>query len=223
MENVNQVTLTTRELLWDKQIAYVLKEELDDFKKLTIDSTSVKANSCWPTDSKILFGLLRRAYRLGQKLQVFEVKNFCKRCVPRWLEEIDKLESQICLVAGKPKSKGKLKKYYRQFLNKGQKAADSLKGELERCEQNLVLDWIPPSRRMLLQRVLEQIRTDISDANRVITYTDNRVCKGKILPAKEKVLSLSDGSAAYIKKGNRNPVTGISRNWFVVRTALSPI
>ncbi|MDA3834484.1 MAG: hypothetical protein PF495_13950 [Spirochaetales bacterium] len=110
LENVNQITLATYKLLMDKQIAYVLKDELDDFKKLTIDSTSVKANSCWPTDSKIIFGLLQRAYRLGQKLQVFEVKNFCKRCVPHWLEEIDKLDFQICLVAGKPKAKGKLKK-----------------------------------------------------------------------------------------------------------------
>ena len=31
---------------------------------------------------------------------------------------------------------------------------------------------------------------------------------GKALPSTEKVLSLSDGSAAYIKKGNRNAVIG---------------
>ena len=43
LENVNQVTLGTRKLLWDKQIAAVLKEELDDFKKLTIDSTFDKS------------------------------------------------------------------------------------------------------------------------------------------------------------------------------------
>ena len=31
---------------------------------------------------------------------------------------------------------------------------------------------------------------------------------GKVLPSTEKVLSLSDGSAAYIKKGSRNAVIG---------------
>ena len=77
------------------------------FGKLTIDSTSVKANSCWPTDGKILTGLLRRANRLGQKLHVFGLEDFRKGWVGRWLQEMDKLEFQICLASGKPKSKGK--------------------------------------------------------------------------------------------------------------------
>ena len=42
----NAVSGATRNLILDKQIEYVLKEELDDFKELTIDSTAVKANSC---------------------------------------------------------------------------------------------------------------------------------------------------------------------------------
>ena len=65
-----------------------------------------------------------------------------------------------------------------------------------------------PSRRVLLQRVLQQIKTDLSDANRVLEYAHDRVFHDKILPSTEKVLSLSDGSAAYIKKGNRNPLIG---------------
>ncbi len=54
LENVNFVSQETKELIFKKQIALVSRENLDDFKKLTIDSTSVKANSCWPTDAKIL-------------------------------------------------------------------------------------------------------------------------------------------------------------------------
>ena len=55
------VSLATRELIFDRQIAMILGEKLDDFKSLTVDSTAVKANSAWPTDAKILTGLLRRA------------------------------------------------------------------------------------------------------------------------------------------------------------------
>ncbi len=130
LENVNLVSHTTRELIFDKQIGFILQEQWDDFGKLTIDSTSVKANSCWPTDGKILSGLLMRANRLGQKLHVFGLEDFRKGWVGRWLEEMDKLEFQICLAAGKPKSKGKLKKHYRRLLKRGRKAADSLTGEL---------------------------------------------------------------------------------------------
>lgn len=208
VENVNLVSHGTRELIFDKQIAFILKEELDDFKKLTIDSTSVKANSSWPTDAKILTGLLMRANRLGQKLHVFGLEDFCQGWVVRWLEEMDKLVFQICLAAGKPKSNGKLKKHYRQLLGRGRKAADALAEELNRFEQSLRLDKQAPSRRVLVQRVLQQIRSDLCDANRVLEYANDRVFHDRMLPSTEKVLSLSDGSAAYIKKGSRNPLIG---------------
>ena len=208
VENVNLLSHATRELIFDKQIAFILKEELDTFKKLTIDSTSVKANSCWPTDAKILTGLLMRAVRLGQKLHVFGLEDFRRGWVPRWLDEMDKLEFQICLVAGKANSKGKLKKRYRQLLRRGRKAAHSLTVELNDLERGLSINTLPPSRRVLLQRVLQQIRTDLSDVNRVVEYANDRVFHDKTLPSTEKVLSLSDASAAYIKKGSRNPVIG---------------
>jgi IS5 family transposase len=65
-----------------------------------------------------------------------------------------------------------------------------------------------PSRRLLLARVVQQIQADLSDANRVLEYAHARVFHDQTLPSTEKVLSLSDGSAAFIKKGNRNPVIG---------------
>jgi len=208
LENVNAVSGATRELIMDKQIEYALTEKLDDFKELTIDSTSVKANSSWPTDGKILTGLLGRAHRLGQQLHVFGLKDFKKGWVPRWLEEMDGLEFRICLSAGKPKSRGKMKKHYRKLLNRGRKAADALSRELRVLEEGLEIRALPPSRREMLKRVLEGIRSDIADAKRVADYAGERVFHDKKLPSTEKVLSLSDGSAAYIKKGGRDPVIG---------------
>ena len=76
LENVNLVSYATRELILDRQIALILREELDGFGKLTVDSTSVKANSEWPTDSKILTGLLNRGHRLGQKMHLFGLEDF---------------------------------------------------------------------------------------------------------------------------------------------------
>lgn len=208
LENVNLVSHATRELIFDKQIQMVIKEDLDDFKKLTIDSTSVKANSCWPTDAKILTGLLMRANHLGQKLHIFGLKDFRQGWVPRRLKEMDKLEFQICLAAGKPRSRGKLKKHYRRLLKRGRKVSSCLDEELKQFKQSVSMEALAPSRRALLHRVIQQIQTDISDGNKVIKYADDWVFKGKSLPSTEKVLSLSDGSAAYIKKGSQTPVIG---------------
>ena len=221
LENVNLVSLATRELILDKQIELVVKESLDDFKESTIDSTAVKANSSWPTDGKILTGMLSRAHRLGQKLHVLGLEDFREGWVPRWLDEMDKLEFQICLSAGKPHSRGKLKKHCRKLLRKGGQAADSLSRELAGLEEGLEMNSLPPSSREFLKRVLERIRNDIADAKRVVEYAADRVFHGKQLPSAEKVLSLSDGSAGYIKKGGRDPVIGYkpqlvrSKNGFV--------
>jgi len=208
LENVNLVSHATRELIFSKQMAWVLQEEFDDFRKLTIDSTSVKANSDWPNDAKILTGLLTRAHRLGQKLHIFGLADFRKGHVARWLNEMDKLEFQICLAAGKSKAKGKIKTHYRQLLKRGRKAAEALAAQFRELEQGLSIDTLPPSRGVILQRVVEQIQCDIADAKRVVQYAHDRVFHDQKLASTEKVLSLSDGSAAYIKKGSRNPVIG---------------
>lgn len=208
LDNLNVLSHETRELIFERQVARVLQEELDDFRTLTIDSTAVKANSAWPTDAKMLTGLLTRVDRMGQKLHVFGLEDFQKGWVPRWLTEMDKLEFQICLVAGRANSKGKLKKRYRQLLRRARKATDALQAEFARFEQGLFIETLAPSRRVILERVIGQIRSDLSDAERVMAYASDRMFKEKMLPSTEKVLSLSDGSAAYIKKGCRNPVIG---------------
>lgn len=208
LDNLNVISQKTRELIFDRQIARILGEGLDDFKALTIDSTSVKANSSWPNDAKILTGLLMRVDRLGQKLDVFGLNNFRQGWVPRWIEEMDKLEFQICLAGGKANSRAKLKQGYRQLLRRGKKALAALNVAFNAFEAALQIDTLAPSRRVLLQRVIEQMRSDLADAQRVIDYASDRVFHEKKVPSTEKVLSLSDGSAAYIKKGDRNPMIG---------------
>ncbi len=208
LENVNAVSAESRDLIQRKQLEHVLEEGLDDFLEQTQDSTAVKANSAWPTDGKMLIGLLERAYRLGQKLDLFGLKNFPKGWVARWLKEMNELEFKICLNAGKANSRRKMKKSYRQLLKQGRKAGATLERELADLEENLRLESLPPSRRAMLQQVLERIRKDLSESRRVADYAEERVFRDQSLPSTEKILSRSDGSAAFIKKGGREPVIG---------------
>lgn len=62
--------------------------------------------------------------------------------------------------------------------------------------------------RKRAEGLLDRTTSDLDDAARVVAYARERVLEGTTVPSSEKVLSLSDGSAAYIKKGGREPVIG---------------
>ena len=69
LENLNAVSEETRSFIVDCQLETILDAGLDDFLKQTIDSTSVKANSAWPTELHLIKSLLTNAYHLGQRLE----------------------------------------------------------------------------------------------------------------------------------------------------------
>jgi len=208
IENINAVSQETRTLIFDRQIAYIVDAQLDDFKDLTIDSTAVKANSRWPTDSKILTGLLARVHRVGQSLTVFGLKNFQKGWIPRWLEEMNSLDFQIATAGGKPNAKTKLYQHYRHLLRQAGKALAALEKQFTDLEQYFNPNAFAPSQRLQVERVVKQLRDDLDDAGRVRQYTHERIFENKTQPSTEKVLSLSDGSACFIQKGGREAVIG---------------
>lgn len=209
LENINAVSNETRELIFESQLRFILEEGLDDFKDLIIDSTQVEANSAWPTDAKILTGLLSRAHRLGQKLEMFELPHFRVWWMNQWLRKMRRSTLMINLAAGKPHSMRKIKKRYRRLLEFGRRAVAHLDSELQEIENIYQpYDFLFPGRRKMLRAVLKQIREDIGDAYRVIHYAGERIFEGKTGSSRDKVLSLSDKTAAYIKKGGREAVIG---------------
>ena len=209
LENINAISSETRDLMFKKQLSLIRQEGLDDFKKLIADSTQVEANSAWPTDSGILTGLLGRVHRMGQHLEIFELPNFHAGWMNCWLRKMKKLNFNINLIAGKRNSKRKIKRLYRKLLEHGQNAVRHLDREIEKFEETYhPFDFLFPSRREMLNRILRQMREDIGDAYRVIRYTEERIFKGEVSGSRDKVLSLSDKTAAYIKKGDREPVIG---------------
>ena len=112
------------------------------------------------------------------------------------------------MTAGKAKSKGKIKILYRRFLRTGQKAHDYLISEMERLANQIELIYLCPSKKEELDRIWNLIRNDAMDSARVLYYAEDRVFNKVVLKSSEKILSISDRSAAFIKKGNRNPVIG---------------
>ena len=208
VENVNAMSNQTRSLVLDAQLEMILGEGLDDFLEAIVDSTAVEANSAWPTDARILLGLLERAFRRSQQLDAFGLDNLPKWWMPKWLEKLGKLHFRINNVAGQARSKGKLKKYYRQFLRTTQKILEYLMSECVAREPLAEAALLPPSRRLLLERLWERLVGDVSDACTVYQYTEERIFEGTVWPAEAKKLSLADESAAFIEKGQRASVLG---------------
>lgn len=208
LENINAISNETREYILDAQIEQILAEGLEEFEKLQIDSTSIEANTEWPTDARILLALLTRAYQYSQKLSLFGVDNFSIDLMESWLKRLKKILFKINLTSGKAKSKGKIKVLYRRYLRIAQRVHDLLIEEENRVKATKESVDLAPSRLDKLNRVWDRIDNDLIDAGKVLYYTEDRIFNEVVLKASEKILSISDRSAAFIKKGNRNPVIG---------------
>lgn len=221
IENTNLISTATLELIFKRQIEDILKEGLDDFGELTIDSTGVVADTAWPTDGKMLTGLITRSYRVGRKLSKFGLADFVEGHLPRWICEMNAIEFEINLAGGKKGAKRKRRKLYGKLLKKGKQAVNALQKEVAKKAQGVPVHTMLPSQIQQVERVIGLLCSDLTDALRVLEYTRLRIFEDANLPACEKILSLSDGSAAYISKGGREPIIGYkpqvtrSKNGFV--------
>ncbi len=219
--HLNNLSLSLREDIHDAQIRDFLREGLDDFKDLTLDSTSVFANSEWPTDGKTVVGLVARTLRTGRVFGKLGFPAFRQWHVPTWIEEMSALEFNICLSAGKAHSRRKMKRLYGKLFAKVRKASARLEIEFKHCMEGSDPQLLAPSLRRTFRLAVGRMRRDMKDIGRVVEYSENRVMRGEKLSSKEKILSLSDGSAAYIKKGGREAAIGYkpqicrSRNGFI--------
>jgi hypothetical protein len=138
----------------------------------------------------------------------FGIPNFNPFWMPVWLKKIHQLDFQIALTGGKAKSKGKIKKLYRQLLKCAQKAHDYMIEEINRFNDLVLKIDIAPSVKMKLTCLWESIHDDIQGTGKVLYYAENRIFNDVVLPSTQKILSVGDQTAAYIKKGNRTPVIG---------------
>ncbi len=220
-ENINGVGNKTREFILDAQIRMIINEDLDDFKELTIDSTSVSGNSTWPTDSGILTGLVMRTFHRGKNLHKFEISDIADRRFPGIIKSMKELSKGISFSVGKPGSKAKRKKLYRQLLKEARSAHKAFESELKKVKRSLSSVNIQPSRYFKLDRLIECMAADVQSLLQVHGYCSKRINADEITPSKDKTLSLSDESVGFIIKGDREPVIGYkpqigrSKNGFI--------
>ncbi len=229
-ENLNCITSGTVEFIQQCQLNQFLNEGLDNFNYAVFDSTSVSASSSWPTDAAVLYRLFNRIHIQAQKLKNFGIKNISEYYPLMWLEKLSKLLFKINNTKGTcgcPK-KEKVKPDYKLYLRTAHKMNEYFVREFEKREKAALTVDLKPTVRKQLYRLLNNMEDDILAVSSVLYYTQERVFEGKKLPSTEKILSLSDTTAAFIKKGQRNPVIGykpqigMSKNGFVSALIIEP-
>lgn len=206
LENINCVTTATHNYIYRCQLKHIRKEGLDDFLSVQLDSTSAKASSSWPTDAGVILKLLSRVYACGGKLNRFGVEPFKDFYMPTWLKELKALLFEINNTGSKKEKK--LKSLYGRYLKTAHKALEYLSRTLEsRLPEAEKTDRLP-SVRLALEEILGVMEDDLLALSAVLYYSEERIFNGVVLPSPQKILSISDSSAAFIKKGQRESVIG---------------
>jgi IS5 family transposase len=208
-ENLNAVSNATRDFMHQAQLRYILDEGLDDFSSLYLDSTAIKANTERPTESGLITKLVQRICRRGSKLDRFGLPNFNPSGLEQVQQEVRGLHQEIGFSTGKAKQQGKVKKLYYQLLRRGQRVCLRFERELAAVEKALARQkQMLPSERLTAEEVIELIRADIQAIGQVVAAGERRVLAEEKVPSEEKVISISDSTAAFIVKGGWNTVVG---------------
>ena len=229
-ENINCISNYTLDFIHQCQLNQFMDEGLDNFNYAIFDSTAVSASSSWPTDAAVIFRLFRRIQIQSQKLEGFAIKNIALWYTPEWLKKLSKILFEINNTKGTAgnSKKEKVKPSYRTFLRTAHKMNEYYVREFAKSEKTVGTANLKPSVQKQLDRLWENMEDDLLAVSAVLYYAEERVFNGKILPSVEKILSLSDKTAAFIKKGNRNsvigykPQIGMSKNGFVSALIIEP-
>jgi len=203
-DNVNAISLETRRYILQCQAALAITEELDDFREVCGDSTSCEANTRWPTDSGLILRLLDRVLRDSQSLGSFGLPNFRLHWMNQWLPKLKQLDFAIN-VANNRRARRKL---YRRYLKTASNAMWHLGDEAGRLHGTIVTANLPPVMKQRLDERWQRMLGDLHEACRIYRQCEARVIDGKRIKGTDRILSLSDRTAAYIIKGDRYPVVG---------------
>ena len=208
-DNLNAVSNSTRSLIHQVQLRYILQGGLDDFQKCLIDSTAVEANTERPTDSTILVRLIARVRTTGGNLHRLDLPDMNQIGLLEQQQELRALSQQIDFLNGKARAEARRKKLYFQLLRRVRRLRKRLLRDLESVRGNLKgRTDLAPSRRLKAEEALCLIADDLAALEQAANVCERRVMEQEKVPVAEKIISLSDSDASFIVKGGWDTVVG---------------
>ena len=207
-ENTNKLSPATLEAILDAQIQWLKELKLDDFNHISIDSTAVKANSCWPTDSKLMWMFTERLWRNFGKMSQFRLPDLEDEEIPGILEDMHRLDFEIACAAGKKDAEKIRQAKYADLYELAEAASRIYEEALAQLLRNAGQIALVPSRKRKLAEYLDALEKDLNALDQVIETSARRVLGKEDVSCREKVTSIADPDAAFITKGQRETQLG---------------
>ena len=213
-DNVNAVREETLQLLMRSQLCYAKTKGLETFEDMIADSTAVSANSEYPTDSGLMSALAVRLTGLFDRLKKLKLgfPDWTRRVLARKskviAEEIELQAKRIGLMSGKKDVKTNRKQLYAKIYTRVGRLVRAFTPILATVSKAIEKAPLPPSQAQAVQRLISQSQEDLQSIAQISLYSRRRIFRDDSAPASEKVYSISDESAAIIKKGGRDCVRG---------------
>ena len=191
----NRLTPTTMRQVNDFVVQAAVDLGLEDGNLLRVDSTVVQTNVHHPTDSTLLWDVVRVLTRFVHRL--FEalgrpVRRFCNRtrAVRRRMQEIQRMSPQ--------QRQAQQTRKYRQLVALAEEVVSGARSVLARTEKARVADPLQEARIRDLRQEIEHF---CQLADRVLDQTRRRVFGGETVPAAEKLYSIFEDHTDLIKRG----------------------
>jgi transposase, IS5 family len=168
---------------------------LEDGKKLRVDTTVVETDIHHPTDSTLLWDVVRVITRLMGRLAELlpnRIDGFSdrRRSARRRMQEIQRLT---------PRRRHALQQdKYRQLIAITQQVVHNARGVLEKTKDQWAVDLMDD---LIIGELRRSIEHYCQLGNRVIDQSRRRVLKGKQVPPDEKIYSIFETHTDLIKRG----------------------
>lgn len=207
-ELVNAVSNPTRQRILDAQVAHALRLNLDDFTTMLQDSTHVEGNTEWPTDSRLMVGLVTRVLHIGATLGRVQLPVIDSLEVRKALRVMVTLDREIDFSRGKKEGGRERRRRYEKLLKKAKRGHKLLSTQVVRVTVKLAELDVRPSLGAQATRAVGRLQADLDALATVISNCEARVLDDRKVAMAAKILSLSDPDVGFIAKAQRSAVIG---------------
>jgi transposase, IS5 family len=191
----NRLTPATLKAINQAVVQAAVQLDLEDGKKLRVDTTVVETNIHYPTDGTLLWDSVRTITRLVEDLHnqlPNGVQGFTNRTrsARRRMQQIQRMTTQQRQQQQQPK--------YRELLRITGQVVHNARQVVKQTES---ADGIDVAAGLVIAQLRQQITSYCDLADRVIDQTRRRVLQGEQVPSDQKVYSIFEPHTDLIKRG----------------------
>lgn len=189
----NRLSPLTLEAINQSVVQAAVALGLEDGKKLRVDTTVVETDIHHPTDSTLLWDVVRVITRLISRLsEHVAVQEFSNRTryARRRMQALERMSARQRHEQQVPK--------YRELLDVSRRVIQNARTVLEQTKDADAIDFMT---EILLSGLRQEIEHYCELGERVISQTQRRVLEGKQVPNEQKIYSIFEPHTDLIKRG----------------------